>query len=51
MTDNVNGYCHRSYTWTDSWPIFEKNKKIFDHKSVLGVFGLVEYDAAKIIIT
>ena len=51
MSDNVNGYCDRSYTWTDSRPIFEKNKKKFDHESVLGVFGYVEYDAAEIIIT
>ena len=30
---------------------FFKTIKKFDHKSVLGVFGYVEYDATKIIIT
>ena len=32
-------------------PFLKKLKKNFDHESVLGVFGYVEYDAAEIIIT
>ena len=48
MSDN---YSTGTVTEADSRPIFQNNKKKFDHKSVLGVFGYVEYDATKIIIT